>query len=63
MKHENIVRLYDAVEKDEKLYLILEYCPGGDMRNYIKAMKEDVLYLDYQEVSFRTFFILKFQKL
>ena len=52
MKHENIVRLYDAVEKDEKLYLILEYCPGGDMRNYIKVMKEDVSYLDYQEVTF-----------
>ena len=36
MKHQNIVKLVDAFEADQKLHIIMEYCPGGDLRKLIK---------------------------
>ena len=33
--HENIVKLYDVSLLDEKVFLFLEYCEGGDLNNRI----------------------------
>ncbi|KAF8821136.1 calcium-dependent protein kinase CDPK2 [Cardiosporidium cionae] len=31
LKHPNIVKLYDTLEDDEFLYLVMEYCAGGEL--------------------------------
>ncbi|XP_022846633.1 serine/threonine-protein kinase ATG1c-like isoform X2 [Olea europaea var. sylvestris] len=34
--HPNIVRLLDMIEESGNLYIILEYCKGGDLSEYIR---------------------------
>ena len=35
INHPNILKLYKVIKKDGKIYLIIEYCNGGDLSNYI----------------------------
>ena len=35
-QHPNIIRLYDVFENIEHIYIIMEYCSGGDLFNYIE---------------------------
>ena len=41
LRHDNIVRYYDRVVDKARstLYIIMEYCEGGDLASYIKKMK------------------------
>ncbi|CAK9862133.1 unnamed protein product [Sphagnum jensenii] len=34
--HPNIIRLHDIVEAPNRIYLVLEYCAGGDLAAYIQ---------------------------
>ncbi|KAM3288044.1 serine/threonine-protein kinase ATG1c isoform X2 [Capsicum chacoense] len=34
--HPNIIRLHDMIEEPGKIYIILEYCRGGDLSMYIQ---------------------------
>ncbi|XP_068649810.1 serine/threonine-protein kinase ATG1a-like [Aristolochia californica] len=36
IKHPNIIRLHDAIQTEDKIYLVLEYCVGGDLGAYIQ---------------------------
>jgi len=36
VKHENIIELFDIFKEPDKLYLVLEYCDGGDLSEMIK---------------------------
>ena len=42
LKHQNIVRYYDRIidKKQSKIYIIMEYCEGGDLRQLIKRLKK-----------------------
>ncbi|KAM4094746.1 hypothetical protein ACB094_06G217400 [Castanea mollissima] len=33
--HPNIIRLFEAIETKDRIYLVLEYCDGGDLAAYI----------------------------
>ncbi|CAB3409490.1 unnamed protein product [Caenorhabditis bovis] len=35
LSHQNICRLYHYIETEEKFFLIMEYCSGGEMFDYI----------------------------
>ncbi|GMR45168.1 hypothetical protein PMAYCL1PPCAC_15363, partial [Pristionchus mayeri] len=43
LQHQNICRLYQEIETEEKFFLIMEYCSGGEMFDYIvrKAKLEE----------------------
>ena len=33
--HQNICKLLQVVETDSKIFMVLEYCPGGELFDYI----------------------------
>ena len=35
IRHKNIIKLYEVMETAQKIYLIMEYCKGGELFNYI----------------------------
>ncbi|XP_065596718.1 maternal embryonic leucine zipper kinase-like [Cyrtonyx montezumae] len=35
LSHQHVCRLYHVIETSEKIFMILEYCPGGDLFDYI----------------------------
>ncbi|VDP39800.1 unnamed protein product [Heligmosomoides polygyrus] len=35
LSHQNICRLYQFIETDDKFFIIMEYCSGGEMFDYI----------------------------
>ncbi|CAJ0599631.1 unnamed protein product [Cylicocyclus nassatus] len=35
LSHQNICRLYQFIETEDKYYIIMEYCSGGEMFDYI----------------------------
>jgi serine/threonine protein kinase len=35
-KHPNIIKLYDVFENEKFIYIIMEYCAGGDLFSYIE---------------------------
>ena len=36
IRHENVVTLYTAVKESKYWFLVLEYCDGGDLHDYIR---------------------------
>ncbi len=47
LKHPNIVRYYDRIidKKNTKIYIIMEYCEGGDIGALIKRCKKNKEYI------------------
>lgn len=37
LRHQHICQLMQVVETDEKIFMVLEYCPGGELFDYIVA--------------------------
>lgn len=42
LEHQNIVRYEDRIvdKKTSKVYIIMEYCSGGDLGTYLKQCKK-----------------------
>jgi serine/threonine-protein kinase ULK2 len=49
ISHRNVVQLYEVLETHGRMFLIMEYCSGGDLSQYFKSKKKipenDVRYL------------------
>lgn len=37
LNHPNVVKLYEAIEDPNHIYLIMEYVPGESLHSYLKA--------------------------
>eukprot|EP01133_Synstelium_polycarpum_P010770 gene10770-12546_t len=57
LKHSNIVRYYDRIidKSSTKIFILMEYCTGGDLSQLITKCKNDRIYID-EEVIWRTLF-------
>lgn len=36
MSHPNIVKIYEAFETEENVYLVMEYVGGGSLHSYLR---------------------------
>ena len=36
LQHQNIIQYHDSFEIDEELFIVMEFCQGGSLRNYIQ---------------------------
>ncbi|XP_034024911.1 serine/threonine-protein kinase ULK2 [Thalassophryne amazonica] len=54
LQHENIVALYDVQETPNSVFLVMEYCNGGDLADYLQAkgtLREDTLRIFLQQMA------------
>ncbi|KAL0973319.1 hypothetical protein UPYG_G00201890 [Umbra pygmaea] len=54
LQHENIVALYDVQETANSVFLVMEYCNGGDLADYLQAkgtLREDTLRVFLQQIA------------
>ncbi|XP_033891899.3 maternal embryonic leucine zipper kinase isoform X1 [Acipenser ruthenus] len=51
LSHQHVCRLYHVIETAQKIFMILEYCPGGELFDYIIA--KDRLSEDEARIFFR----------
>jgi 5'-AMP-activated protein kinase catalytic alpha subunit len=35
VRHPNVIQLYEIIETNTELYLIMEFCPNGELFDYI----------------------------
>ncbi|XP_055450060.1 serine/threonine-protein kinase ULK2 isoform X1 [Psammomys obesus] len=54
LQHENIVALYDVQELPNSVYLVMEYCNGGDLADYLQAkgtLSEDTIRVFLHQIA------------
>nr|CAB3267501.1 serine/threonine-protein kinase ULK1-like [Phallusia mammillata] len=53
LQHENIVQLFECKESSQNVYLVMEYCNGGDLADYLQAkgtLSEDVIRIFLRQI-------------
>uniref|UniRef100_G1P999 non-specific serine/threonine protein kinase n=1 Tax=Myotis lucifugus TaxID=59463 RepID=G1P999_MYOLU len=54
LQHENIVALYDVQELPNSVFLVMEYCNGGDLADYLQAkgtLSEDTISVFLHQIA------------
>ncbi len=49
LDHPNVVRVFSFDSNGVDLFLVMEYIPGGNLRQYVKRLSEDSQFIDYPE--------------
>lgn len=52
LKHPNIVRYFDRIidKESAKIYIVMEYCEGGDMAAMIKRQKREKQFFSEEKI-------------
>ncbi len=60
LEHSNIIQLYDVIYKDECVYLIMEFCPLGDLSKFLnnKPLKEKYCWKFIKQIADATEYLL-----
>jgi len=54
LKHENLVALFDCKESANNVYLVMEYCNGGDLADYLQSrqtLSEDTIAIFFRQIA------------
>ncbi|CAF1185164.1 unnamed protein product, partial [Didymodactylos carnosus] len=54
LKHENLVALLDCKESQNNVYLVMEYCNGGDLAEYLQqkgTLSEDTIAMFFRQIA------------
>ncbi|KAK7070424.1 hypothetical protein SK128_005319, partial [Halocaridina rubra] len=54
LTHQHVCKLYQVLETDSKIFMILEYCPGGELFDYIvekDRLEEDEARLFFRQIA------------
>jgi len=54
LKHENLVALLDCKESQNNVYLVMEYCNGGDLADYLQTrqtLSEDTIAIFFRQIA------------
>lgn len=38
LSHQNVCKLYQVIETESKIFMVLEYCPDGELFDYIGTL-------------------------
>ncbi|MCC6547381.1 protein kinase [Candidatus Sumerlaeota bacterium] len=52
--HPNIVSLYDRIDVDDEIMLVMEYVPGKPLRNHLEEMKQGLSLREAVDVTLQT---------
>jgi len=39
LRHNNIVKIYETIETEKHLIIVMELCAGGDLLNYVRKRR------------------------
>ncbi|CAF3755651.1 unnamed protein product [Rotaria magnacalcarata] len=54
LKHENLVALFDCKESQNNVYLVMEYCNGGDLADYLQSrqtLSEEIIAIFFRQIA------------
>ncbi|CAF1046448.1 unnamed protein product [Rotaria sordida] len=54
LKHENLVALLDCKESQNNVYLVMEFCNGGDLADYLQSrqtLSEDTIAIFFRQIA------------
>lgn len=54
LHHDNVVALLDCIDQPLYVYLVMEYCNGGDLAEYLQqrtTLREDTISLFFRQVA------------
>jgi serine/threonine-protein kinase ULK/ATG1 len=54
LKHENLVALFDCKESQNNVYLVMEFCNGGDLADYLQSrqtLSEDTIAIFFRQIA------------
>ncbi|XP_042241673.1 maternal embryonic leucine zipper kinase-like isoform X2 [Homarus americanus] len=54
LAHQHVCKLYQVLETDTKIFMVLEYCPGGELFDYIverDRLEEDEARLFFRQIT------------
>jgi serine/threonine protein kinase len=62
INHPNIIKIYDIIKTEDHIHLVLDYCDGGDLHNFIQKngkIQENISKYFYTQISCGLYYLWK----